>query len=123
MTGECFHLLLPGRLECFPHANGLLLSFRIFGQKIFAFSVESGFFSFFSPHHQQRNSPAKQPTKTVNPYSKVANKRACTFIFFKGFFQPACSYYLCTFLFFSLNFGSLFILFLKISFIKPSKWS
>ena len=32
MTGECFHLLLPGQPECFPHGNGLLLSFQNFGQ-------------------------------------------------------------------------------------------
>ena len=34
-------------------------------------------------------------------YSKVANKHACTFIFFMVFSQPACSYYPCTILFFS----------------------
>ena len=32
MTGECFHLSLPGQPECFPHGNGLLLSFQNFGK-------------------------------------------------------------------------------------------
>ena len=54
MTGECFHLLLPGQPECFPHGNGLLLSFQNFGQINICFFQTYSFFVQPSntKHHQ-----------------------------------------------------------------------